>query len=109
MANDATETSLEGYRASFDQAMVGHYVGHTGNAAIGVSLQIFILVIVFVASVFTGMGVLVARFAGPTTRTRLTARSIRRFSPPVFMAIGVLAPVGYFAAPSLLAMVKRGP
>ena len=54
---------IGGVQGIVDQAMVGHYVGHTGNAAIGVSLQIFLLVIVFVASVFTGMGVLVSRFA----------------------------------------------
>src|SRR2546430_5505374 len=38
--------------------------GYAGNAAIGVAIQIFIVVIVFVMSVFSGMGVLVARFAG---------------------------------------------
>src|SRR5215510_2504572 len=55
---------IAGLQGIIDQAMVGHYVGFIGNAAVGASLQIFILVIVFVASVFTGMGVLVARFAG---------------------------------------------
>ncbi len=55
---------IGGLQGIVDQAMVGNFVGHTGNAAIGVSSQIFILVIVFVVSVFTGMGVLVARFAG---------------------------------------------
>ena len=34
------------------------------NAAIGVSWQIFLVVIVFISSLFTGMGVLVPRFAG---------------------------------------------
>ena len=34
-----------------------------GNAAVGVAFQIFLVVIVFVMSIFTGMGVLVARFA----------------------------------------------
>ena len=55
---------LGGLQGIIDQAMVGQYVGYVGNAAVGASLQIFILVIVFVASVFTGMGVLVSRFAG---------------------------------------------
>ena len=44
--------------------MVGHFVGFTGNAAIGVSWQIFLVVIVFISSLFTGMGVLVARATG---------------------------------------------
>src|SRR5437763_16872605 len=47
-----------------DHALVGHFVGYAGNAAIGVASQIFIVVIVFVMSVFSGMGVLVARFSG---------------------------------------------
>ena len=42
----------------------GALVGFTANAAIGVSWQIFLVVIVFISSLFTGMSVLVARFAG---------------------------------------------
>ena len=38
---------MGGIQGIIDQAMVGNLVGYTGNAAIGVSLQIFILVIVF--------------------------------------------------------------
>src|SRR6476659_4933726 len=55
---------IAGLQGVIDHAMVGHYVGYTANAAIGVSWQIFLVVIVFISSVFTGMGVLVARFAG---------------------------------------------
>src|SRR3954470_5432408 len=55
---------IAGLQGIIDHAMVGHYVGYTANAAIGVSWQIVIVVIVFVSSVFSGMGVLVARFAG---------------------------------------------
>jgi Na+-driven multidrug efflux pump len=32
--------------------MVGHFVGYTANAAIGVSWQVIIVVIVFISSVF---------------------------------------------------------
>src|SRR4030095_16503403 len=55
---------IAGLQGFVDHAMVGHYVGYHGNSAIGVSWQIFLVVLVFVSSVFTGMGVLVARFAG---------------------------------------------
>ena len=55
---------IGGLQGIIDHAMVGHYVGFTGNAAIGVSSQLFIVVIVFISSLFTGMSVLVARFAG---------------------------------------------
>ena len=76
----------------------GNYVGYTGNAAIGVSWQIFLVVIVFITSLFTGMGVLVARFAG--------ARRARQGEPDglpgvpdgrSMLVLGVLAPARLLA------------
>src|SRR6187549_2418918 len=55
---------IAGMQGVIDHAMVGHFVGYTANAAIGVSWQIILVVIVFISSTFTGMTVLVARFAG---------------------------------------------
>ena len=55
---------IGGFQGIIDHAMVGNLVGFTGNAAIGVSWQIFIIVIVFISSLFTGMSVLVSRFVG---------------------------------------------
>src|SRR5688500_20284479 len=52
---------IAGLQGIIDHAMVGHFVGYTGNAAIGVSWQIIIVVIVFVTSVFTGMAVQIGR------------------------------------------------
>ena len=100
---------IGGLQGIIDQAMVGNYVGHTGNAAIGVSMQIFILVIVFVASVFSGMGVLVARFAGAGESDRVNRTVYQAFLTAVFMALGVLAPLGYFLAPSLLDLINAAP
>ena len=100
---------IGGVQGIVDQAMVGHFVGHTGNAAIGVSMQLFILVIVFVASVFTGMGVLVARFAGANQAGRVNRTVYQAFLTAVFMAVGVLAPMGYFLAPWLLTMINAAP
>ena len=100
---------IGGVQGIVDQAMVGHFVGHTGNAAIGVSMQLFILVIVFVASVFTGMGVLVARFAGANEADRVNRTVYQAFLTAVFMAVGVLAPMGFFLAPWLLTMINAAP
>ncbi len=100
---------IGGLQGIIDQAMVGNYVGHTGNAAIGVSLQIFILVIVFVASVFTGMGVLVARFAGAGEADKVNRAVYQAFIVALFLAVGVMAPVGYWAAPTLLTMINAAP
>ena len=38
---------IAGLQGIIDHAMVGHFVGYTGNAAIGVSWQIILVVIVF--------------------------------------------------------------
>ena len=100
---------IGGIQGIIDQAMVGHYIGHAGNAAIGVSVQIFILVIVFVASVFSGMGVLVARFAGSNESDSVNRVVYQAFLTAVFMAVGILAPVGFFFAPWLLDMINAAP
>ena len=100
---------IGGLQGIVDQAMVGHYVGYTGNAAIGVSLQLFILVIVFVASIFSGMGVLVARFAGAGEVAKLNRTVYQAFLAAVFMAVGILAPLGYYLAPTLLGMINAAP
>lgn len=100
---------IGGIQGIIDQVMVGNYVGHTGNAAIGVSLQLFILVIVFVASVFSGMGVLVARFAGAGEADKVNRTVYQAFLTAVFMALGVLAPLGYFLAPTLLNLINAAP
>ena len=98
-----------GLQGVIDHSMVGHYVGLNANAAIGVSLQIFILVIVFVASVFSGMGVLVARFAGAGDSDAVNRTVYQAFLTAAFLSTGLLAPVGYFAAPWLLSLVNAAP
>src|SRR5215475_1522310 len=50
---------IGGFQGIVDHAMVGHLVGFKANAAIGVAWQIFIVVIVFITSLFTGMSVLI--------------------------------------------------
>lgn len=100
---------IGGLQGIIDQAMVGHYVGFTGNAAIGVSLQIFILFIVFAASVFTGMGVLVARFAGAGDEDKVNRVVAQALLVTVVLAVGVMAPLGYVAAPALLTLINAAP
>src|SRR6188474_3566381 len=64
------QNAFGGLQGIVDHVMVGHFVGFTANAAIGVSWQIFLVVMVFVSSLFTGMGVLVSRFAGAGDREK---------------------------------------
>ncbi|MBL8997114.1 MAG: MATE family efflux transporter [Gemmatimonadales bacterium] len=97
---------IGGLQGIVDHAMVGHYVGFTGNAAVGVSFQIFLVVIVFVMSIYTGMGVLVARFAGADDPDAVNRTVYQAFLASVALSILVLAPVGWFLSPKLLALVN---
>jgi putative MATE family efflux protein len=103
------QNAIGGLQGIIDHAMVGHYVGFTANAAIGVSWQIFLVVIVFIASLFTGMGVLVARFAGANDVERVNRTVYQAFVTALVLALGVLAPAGYFLSPLLLDMVNATP
>jgi putative MATE family efflux protein len=100
---------IGGLQGVIDHAMVGHFVGYTGNAAIGVSSQIFIVVIIFIMSLFTGMSVLVARFVGAGDGARADRAVYQAFLTAVALAIGILAPLGWFLSPPLLRFVNATP
>ena len=89
------QNAIGGVQGIVDHALVGHYVGYTGNAAIGVSWQIFLVVIVFISSLFTGMGVLVARFAGANDEDRVNRTVYQAFITALVLSLAVLAPLGY--------------
>jgi putative MATE family efflux protein len=100
---------IGGFQGIVDHAMVGHYVGYTANAAIGVSWQIFLVVVVFISSIFTGMSVLVARFAGADDGDKVDHTVYQAFLTAIGLALFVLAPLGYFLAPSLLELINAEP
>jgi len=100
---------IGGLQGMIDHVMVGHFVGFTGNAAIGVSWQIFIIVIVFISSLFTGMSVLVARFAGAGEVEKVNRTVYQAFLTAIGISLFVMAPVGYFASPRLLDFVNAAP
>jgi putative MATE family efflux protein len=94
-----------GLQGMIDHILVGNFVGYQGNAAIGVSWQIFIVVIVFMMSLFTGMSVLVARFAGAGDEEKADRTVYQAFLVAIILSLGVLGPIGYFASPALLDIV----
>lgn len=100
---------IGGMQGLVDHAMVGNYVGYTGNAAIGVSWQIFLVVIVFISSLFTGMGVLVARFTGANEPEKVNHTVYQAFLTSIMMVVFVLAPIGYVLSPILLDLVNATP
>jgi putative MATE family efflux protein len=100
---------IGGLQGLVDHALVGHFVGFAGNAAIGVAIQIFIVVIVFVMSVFSGMGVLVARFAGANDPDKVNRTVYQAFLAALVLWGAVLAPLGWLLAPPLLGVVNATP
>ena len=100
---------IGGLQGMVDHALVGNLVGFKANAAIGVSWQIFLVVIVFISSLFTGMSVLVARFAGAGDEEKVNRTVYQAFLTAIFIALGVMAPIGYFLSPKLLTLVNAAP
>lgn len=98
-----------GLQGIVDHVMVGHLVGYRGNAAIGVAWQIFIVVIVFITSLFTGMSVLVARFAGAGDEEKVDRVVYQAFLTAVGISLFIMAPLGYVLAPTLLDLVNATP
>ena len=99
---------IAGMQGVIDHVLVGQLIGYTANAAIGISWQIFLVVIVFMASLFTGQAVLVARFAGAGDSERVN-RVVQQAALTSIGMFIVMAAVGYFASPRLLDLVNAAP
>ncbi len=98
-----------GAQGIIDHIMVGHIVGFAANAGIGVAMQIYLVVIVFITSLFTGMSVLVARFAGAGDEERVDRTVYQAFLTAMGLGLLVIAPAGYLIAPWLLDFVNATP
>ena len=99
---------IGGLQGMVDQAMVGNLIGYQANAAIGVSTQIWIIVIIFISSVFIGMSVLVARFVGAGDHEKADRTVYQAFIVAIGLSV-LVAPIGYFASPALLDFVNATP
>jgi putative MATE family efflux protein len=98
-----------GLQGIVDHVLVGHLVGYTGNAAIGVAWQLIIVVIIFINSLFAGMSVLVARFAGAGDPDKVDRTVYQAFLTAIGLALLVIAPLGYVLSPALLDLVNAEP
>src|SRR3989440_10318873 len=101
--------AIGGLQGIVDHVLVGNLVGYQANAAIGVSWQIFLVVIVFISSLFTGMSVLVARFTGAGEPDKVDRVVYQAFLTAIGLALGIMAPLGYFVSPLLLNLVNAAP
>jgi putative MATE family efflux protein len=100
---------IGGLQGIVDHVLVGHLVGFNANAAIGVAWQIFAVVIVFLSSLFTGMSVLVARFAGAGDTEKVDRTVYQAFITAIGLSLLVIAPLGYVFSPWLLDLVNAAP
>src|SRR6185369_11547056 len=66
-------------------------------------------VIVFISSLFTGMSVLVARFAGAGDEGKVNRTVNQASLTAIFISLGIMAPIGYFVSPALLNLVNSAP
>jgi putative MATE family efflux protein len=100
---------IGGMQGIVDHILVGRLVGSRGNAAIGDAWQIFLIVIAFISSLFIGMGVLVARFAGAGEEDKVDRVVYQAFVTAIGISLLIMAPIGWFASPVLLDLVNAAP
>jgi putative MATE family efflux protein len=103
------QNAVAGLQGIVDHTLVGHFVGFAGNAAIGVSWQVVLVVITFIASLYTGTSVFVARCAGAGDADGVNRVTYQAFIASLLLGLGVLAPAGYLASPYLLDLVHAAP
>jgi len=103
---------VNGLHGMVDHILVGHYIAsesNAANAAIGVAWQVFLVIVVFIASLFHGMNVLISRYAGRQDRENLSRVAYEAFLASVYILVFIVAPAGYFLAPHLLDLVEAPP
>jgi putative MATE family efflux protein len=103
---------VNGLHGMVDHILVGHYIAsesNAANAAIGVAWQVFLVIVVFIASLFHGMNVLISRYAGRQDRENMSRVAYEAFLASVYILVFIVAPAGYFLAPHLLDLVEAPP
>ena len=100
---------VNGMHGLVDHILVGNFVhaeGSAANAAIGVAWQVFLVIVVFISSLFQGMNVLIARYAGKQDREMVSRIAYEVFLASLILLVGIMAPLGYVLAPFLLRIVN---
>lgn len=103
---------INGMHGFVDHVLIGHYLAsetNAANAAIGVAWQIFLVIVVFIASLFHGMNVLIARYAGKQDRDQMSMVAYQSFLSSLYILVFFLAPAGYFASPYLIDLMQAQP
>jgi Na+-driven multidrug efflux pump len=89
---------VNGLHGFVDHVLIGHYIESTtnaGNAAIGAAWQVFLVIVVFIASLFHGMNVLISRYAGKQDRDNMSRVAYESFLAAVYILVLIVGPIGY--------------
>lgn len=103
---------INGLHGLVDHILIGNFMAsadNAANAAIGVAWQVFLVFVVFIASIFHGMNVLIARYTGRRERDMINRIFYSAFTVSGFILVCLVAPLGYLSAPSLLRAVNVAP
>jgi putative MATE family efflux protein len=100
---------VAGIHGVIDQLLIGRYVGYEGQGAVGVSWQLFLVVVVFISSLFHGMNILIARYTGRQDRDAVARIFYHVLLMTVYLQVFVLAPCGWIFAPSALDWIGVDP
>ncbi len=103
---------VNGLHGLVDHILIGNFLAsadNAANAAIGVAWQVFLVVVVFIASIFHGMNVLIARYAGRQDRAAINRIFYSALLASILILVLLVAPLGYLGAPQLLKVVNVAP
>ena len=104
---------IAGIHGIIDHILVGNYVlgkeGFYAQAAIGVSWQLFLVIVVFLSSLFHGMNILIARYSGRQDHDAVNRITYEVLITSGYLILFVVAPLGYLLSPILLDLVNTQP
>jgi putative MATE family efflux protein len=98
-----------GFHGIIAHALVGRFSDYTANAAIGVGSQVYLVVVVFLSSLYTGMSVLVSRAAGSGDTEAVNRIAYQTLLLSVGLATFVILPAGWYLTPNLLGLLNAAP
>jgi putative MATE family efflux protein len=96
---------IAGVHGMIDQALVGHQDGFEGQAAVGASWQLFLVVVVFLSMFFQGMNILIAQYVGRQDSAGVNRIAYHTFLASAYILTFIVAPLGYVLTPYLLRLV----
>src|SRR4051812_1779786 len=99
---------INGLPPMINQILIGPFVesvDNAANAAVGTSWQVFLVVVVFISSVFHGMNVLVSQAAGRRDREMLSRVVYQSFLTSMYLLPFIVSPLGILLSPHILTVM----